>query len=159
MVVRTKSNSVRHLSIIGVKTEWLTPPKMLEEACKKYNVNPILDPCADNGKHLKLPFNYTKKQDGLKRNWIYDAFVNPPYGRELPPWVKKSYDEHKKHNITVLLLIFAKVGTSYWHDFIEDIAEVHNIRGRIRFIDGETGKVSKNSAPYDSSWVIWRRKT
>ena len=46
------------------------------------------------------------------------VFCNPPYGRAIKDWVKKSSEEVKKPNTTVVMLIPARTDTSYFHDYI-----------------------------------------
>lgn len=46
------------------------------------------------------------------------VFCNPPYGRAIKDWVKKSSEEAKKPNTTVVMLIPARTDTSYFHDYI-----------------------------------------
>ena len=83
--------------------------------------------------------------------------MNPPYGKNvIDKWIKYAYEQHKKHNVTGIALIFSKTETKWWHKYIQDIADVHFIRGRVHFeLDG---KKVVNSAPYGSCWVIWRAK-
>lgn len=46
------------------------------------------------------------------------VFCNPPYGRAIKDWVKKSSEESKKPNTIVVMLIPARTDTSYFHDYI-----------------------------------------
>lgn len=80
------------------------------------------------------------------------VFCNPPYGRAIKEWVKKSSDEAKKPNTTVVMLIPARTDTSYFHDYIYEKpnVEIRFVRGRLKFGDG------KNSAPFPSMVVIFR---
>lgn len=129
--------------------EWATPIKFYEELNKEFNFT--LDPCAtdDNAKCRKY---FTVKENGLVQDWGDEVvFCNPPYGRELPLWVKKCYEEHKKHNITVVMLIPARTDTSYFHDYIYGKSEIRFIRGRLKFND------CKQSAPFPSMVVIYRK--
>jgi len=69
--------------------------------------------------------------------------------------MKKAYESHIKHNVTGLILVYAKTDTRWWHEFVENKAEVHFIKGRVKFyLDGQ---ISKNSAPYPSCWIIYRK--
>ena len=77
------------------------------------------------------------------------VFCNPPYGRELPKWVKKCYEESRKGTL-VVMLIPARTDTSYFHDYIYHKAEIRFIRGRLKFNDGKLG------APFPSMVVIFR---
>ena len=56
------------------------------------------------------------------------VFCNPPYGRVISKWVKKCYEESKKANTLVVMLIPARTDTSYFHDYIYHKAK------EIRFI-------------------------
>ena len=77
-------------------------------------------------------------------------FCNPPYGREISRWVKKCYEESKKPNTTVVMLIPARTDTSYFHDYIYKKAkEIRFVRGRLKFGN------SKNSAPFPSMVVVF----
>lgn len=79
----------------------------------------------------------------------YRVFCNPPYGRELPKWVKKCYEESLKGNL-VVMLIPARTDTRWFHDYIYHKAEIRFIRGRLKFNDGKQG------APFPSMVVIYR---
>ena len=128
--------------------EWATPVKFFEELNKEFNFT--LDPCAtdDNAKCRKY---FTVKENGLAQDWGGEVvFCNPPYGRELPLWVKKCYEEHKKHGITVVMLIPARTDTSYFHEYIYGKSEIRFIRGRLKFND------CKQSAPFPSMIVIYK---
>lgn len=88
--------------------------------------------------------------------WILSGggvnFVNPPYGRELPKWIEKGYDEWLKGR-TVVFLVPSRTDTRWWHDFCMKADEMRFIKGRLKFDD------QKNSAPFPSAIVVFRRKT
>lgn len=131
--------------------EWATPINFFEELNKEFNFT--LDPCAtdDNAKCHKY---FTEKENGLAQDWGGEVvYCNPPYGRELPKWVKKCYEEHKKHGITVVMLIPARTDTSYFHEYIYGKSEIRFIRGRLKFND------CKQSAPFPSMVVIYKCAT
>ena len=77
-------------------------------------------------------------------------FCNPPYGMEIKKWVRKCYEESKKPNTVVVMLIPVRTDTAYFHDYIYKKSEVRFIRGRLKFGD------AKNSAPFPSMVVIFR---
>lgn len=80
------------------------------------------------------------------------VFCNPPYGRELPKWIKKAHDEAEKGAL-VVMLIPARTDTRAFHDYIYHQAEIRFLRGRIRFVG------SKWNAPFPSMVVIFEGKT
>ena len=71
---------------------WATPPAFFKRLDDVFHFK--LDPCASS-KTAKCAKFFTKEDDGLKQDWatIGNTFVNPPFGRELPAWIEKSYDE------------------------------------------------------------------
>ena len=128
--------------------EWATPVAFYEELNKEFNFT--LDPCATDANH-KCNKYFTKEIDGLAQSWAGEVvFCNPPYGKELGKWVKKCYEEHIKHGITVVMLIPARTDTTYFHSYIYNYAEIRFIKGRLKFNDGKQG------APFPSMIVIYR---
>ena len=114
-----------------------------------------LDPCADENNH-KCDFYYSKEDNGLLADWGGNVvFCNPPYGKEIGLWVKKSYETYKnawnyKKRTIVVMLIPARTDTKWFHEYIYGKAEIRFIKGRLKFGD------SKNSAPFPSMVVIFR---
>ena len=128
--------------------EWATPIKFFEELNKEFKFT--LDPCATK-ENAKCEKYFTKEDDGLTKNWSGErVFCNPPYGREIPYWVKKCYEENKLNNTFIVMLIPARTDTSYFHDYIYNKQEIRFIRGRLKFNDG------KNPAPFPSMIVIFK---
>lgn len=128
--------------------QWATPQDFFERLDKEFGFN--LDPCADETNH-KCDTYFDKSQDGLKQNWEgYRVFCNPPYGREIGKWVQKCYEESRKANTLVVMLVPARTDTKWFHDYVYGKAEVRYVRGRLKFGD------SKNAAPFPSMVVIYR---
>ena len=132
----------------SITNEWETPQEFFDKLNEEFNFT--LDPCA-TPKNAKCKKFYTIKEDGLKQNWQGETvFCNPPYGRAIKDWIKKCYEESKKPNTTVVMLIPARTDTSYFHDYIYHKAkEIRFIRGRLKFGN------AKNSAPFPSMVVIF----
>lgn len=135
--------------MFSTKTDlWSTPQEFFDELNKEFNFT--LDPCStyENAKCKKY---YTIKEDGLKQDWTGETvFCNPPYGKELKKWVLKCYEESKKPNTKVVMLIPARTDTTYFHDYIYHIAkEIRFVRGRLKFGN------SMNSAPFPSMIVVF----
>ena len=144
-----KGGSMNTAVMFSSKTdEWSTPQDFFDELNKEFNFT--LDPCA-TPENAKCEKYYTKEDDGLKQDWSGETvFCNPPYGRAIKDWVKKCYEESKKPNTTVVMLIPARTDTSYFHDYIYHKAkEIRFIRGRLKFGN------AKNSAPFPSMVVIF----
>ena len=74
-------------------------------------------------------------------NWLSHekVFCNPPYDT-IQPWAEKCFHtltEAKRTNqpIEIHLLIPARTETDYFHEYIKSFAEIHFIRGRLKFRD------------------------
>ena len=131
---------------------WCTPKEFYDRLDEEFHFT--LDPCATH-KSAKCPKYFTKEDDGLSRSWEGESvFCNPPYGREIWRWVKKAYEESRKPNTLVVLLIPARTDTAYFHEYIFNKAsDIRFLRGRLKFTD-EEGKAS-NSAPFPSCVVVY----
>lgn len=141
---------VRKLMFSSKRQDWATPLEFFKKLDKEFHFT--LDPCA-NKHNAKCNKYYTKKNDGLKQNWAGErVFVNPPFGRELPRWIFKSYVESLKPNTLVVMLIPARTDTLAFHEYIYHKAEIRFIKGRLKFGG------SNNSAPFPSMIVIFKQK-
>ena len=145
-------SSIKHLQNIQVQDDYETPQDLYTDSCRKFNIFPTLDVCATRINSKCLHF-ITKKEDSLLFEWKETFFMNPPYSRVFD-FMKKAYYQHIKHGVEGMILIYAKTDTKFWHSFIEGKAEVHFIKGRIKFL--KNGIKTKNSAPYGSCIVIYR---
>ena len=68
-----------------------------------------------------------------------------PFGK----WVEKAYYSSFKGTTTVMLLP-ARTDTRWFHDYINEKAEIRFIKGRLKFGN------SNNNAPFPSMVVIFR---
>jgi phage N-6-adenine-methyltransferase len=172
------SKATTHQVNVEKNDTWETPKDILLQACKKYKINPTLDVCATQ-QNRKYDNYFGKETDALKQEWNEDFFMNPPYS-EIESWMEKAYEQHRKFNVDALILVFSKTGTKWWHKYVEDKAEIHFQKGRIRFqLNGIEPRfckdckirstelnntcpscnhnISKSSPTYDSVWIIFRK--
>jgi site-specific DNA-methyltransferase (adenine-specific) len=127
--------------------DWDTPQAFYDKLDRQFSFT--LDPCATEAS-AKCTKYYTKEDDGLVQDWgEQTVFVNPPYGRGIGVWLKKGYEESKKHNTTVVMLVPARTDTKWWHDYVMRAKEVHLVRGRLKF------GTSDNAAPFPSAVVVF----
>ena len=112
------------------KHYWLTPPDVYTRLDREFGFD--FDPCPTNP-----TFN------GLSIDWKHTNFCNPPYGREIPKWIKKGYEEWKKGKV-VVFLIPSRTDTTWWHDYVMKATEIRFIKGRLKFDN------YKNPAPFPS---------
>jgi phage N-6-adenine-methyltransferase len=127
--------------------EWATPREFFRKLDSQFAFT--LDPCARSHNAVCSKY-YTPDEDGLLQDWSGNTvFVNPPYGRGIGQWVKKSYEEGCKDGTTVVMLIPARTDTKYWHEYAMKADEVRLIKGRLKFGGGS------NSAPFPSAVVVF----
>tara|TARA_B110000503_G_scaffold137368_1_gene221456 strand:- start:513 stop:1016 length:504 start_codon:yes stop_codon:yes gene_type:complete len=116
-------------------TTWLTPPYVIE-ALGEFD----LDPCAS----LDRPWDtakkhYTIEDDGLIQPWSGRVWCNPPYGKEMIPFLEKM----AAHDPGGIVLIFARTETKAFFEYVWGRADaVLFIKGRLRFYypDGREGE-------------------
>ena len=146
--------SITHLSTIKVDDDYGTPNVLLKKIMVNYDVLPFLDVCATHT-NTKFQDYFTAQDDALSRPWDVDFWCNPPYS-QVYDFMKYGYSQHLKHNVTRTCLTYSKTDTKWWHEFVEDKAEVHFIQGRVKFL--KDGNPTKHPAPYPSCIIIWRKK-
>jgi site-specific DNA-methyltransferase (adenine-specific) len=126
--------------------EWPTPRPFFAKLNRRYHFT--LDPCATPANAL-CPTYFTREQDGLKQDWgTHRVFCNPPYGRVIGSWARKSF-EASQRGALVVLFVPARVDTQWFHDWVQGKADVQFLRGRVRFGGAETG------APFPSMLAIY----
>lgn len=111
-----------------------------------------LDPCCHH-ETAKCVKHYTPVEDGLKQNWGGErVFMNPPYGRELPLWMKKAHDECRDNGALVVAFVPARVDTLWWKTFAEKADEIRFPMGRVKFEGAES------VAPFPQAVIVFRPK-
>lgn len=127
---------------------WNTPRDLFEKLNDEFKFT--LDPCCNNDNKLCDKY-YTEEDDGLLQSWDNEiVYCNPPYSN-IKEWVRKAYCEWDK-NTTIVLLLPSRTDTIWFHKYIYNIAEIRFIKGRLKFSN------SKNSAPFPSMLVIYRKE-
>ena len=153
--------------------EQSTPWEVFNEQTKGYRI--LLDACASCA-NTKAAHWYDINCDGLKQDWAADLirlqqhaqminaidgmlwtgikplegkaaiWMNPPYGREIPKWIKKAIQEALK-GATIICLLPARPG-SVWFGWLWNyktnrprrwVKEWRYLPGRIHFNDQRLG--------------------
>lgn len=125
--------------------EWETPRDFFELLNAAYGFE--LDVCA-TAENAKCAQFFTKADDGLKQEWRGVCWMNPPYGREIGPWIHKARVSAEA-GATVVCLIPARTDTAWWHDEVERYGTRYFIRGRLKFGG------CKDSAPFPCAVVVF----
>jgi phage N-6-adenine-methyltransferase len=138
----------------GSGRDWATPLDLFEELDREFTFD--LDPCASE-RTAKCLHYFTERENGLNQDWgLNRVFMNPPYGRELPEWVKKARAAAKAGALVVGLLP-AATDSAWWHEHVMGNAEVRYLRKRPKFLIYTDTGVKWNSPFQPCVVVIWKR--
>lgn len=119
------------------QTRWLTPPHIVE-ALGEFD----LDPCGAPGHDLaKRTYLLENGDDGLRDPWCGRVWLNPPYGRESGPFLRK-LAEHGRGTA----LIFARTETRMFHEVVwERATAIMFLKGRLSFLDANGIQATANA--------------
>lgn len=125
---------------------WSTPQSFFDKLDAEFHFT--LDVCASM-ENAKCDRYFTETDDGLHKEWRGVCWMNPPYGREMPKWIRKAHEAALNGAIVVCLLP-SRTDTKAWHEYVMAAHEVRFVRGRLKF-----GGCS-SSAPFPSAVVVFR---
>lgn len=141
------------------KTLWETPPALFSRLNEVFHFN--LDVCAEH--HTAKCSSYFVRPadceycggrgfvegpgdgfstqsypclrcDGLRQPWApHRCWLNPPYGRAMPPWLERAGQESRKGAL-VVALIPDDTSTRWYHDLVHGKAQVQPLDGRVKFV-------------------------
>ena len=128
----------------SVKDDWPTPWEFFHNLDLEFDFT--LDVCA-------VPWSakvWRYCVDGLAHSWAGErCYMNPPYGREIGPWVEKARREAERGALVVGLLP-ARTDTAWFHEHVYRAAtEIRFLKGRLKF-EGAAA-----SAPFPSMIAVW----
>lgn len=139
---------------------WETPQRLFNELHMRWNFS--VDAAASDS-NAKLAHYWTEEDNALKQNWMgLRVWLNPPYGHAISSFMRKCHEE--RHNAELICaLVPARTDTRWWHDYVQDKADVWFLKGRLKFeIDGKpilnkkTGR--PQSAPFPSALLLYGAK-
>lgn len=124
-------------------SEWYTPTDIIERA-SRVMLGIGLDPCADPERRVPAQQHYTASDDGLAQTWpAVSVWMNPPYGREITPWVF-AWMAHVHDGNEGMALLPARTDTDWFQPLFTANVAFCFIDGRLKFSG------HKNSAPFPS---------
>ncbi len=115
-----------------------------------------LDPCSNSHETPNVPaaLHYTRADDGLAQPWRGCVYMNPPYGREIDPWIAKLVSEYETGAVSeAIALVPARTDTQWW----QRLRNYHIcfVTGRLSF----KGAGNNESAPFPSAVVYLGNET
>ena len=128
---------------------WETPQRWFDYLNLEFGFT--LDPCCEH-KTAKCKKHYTPNEDGLSKSWRDErVFMNPPYGKEIYPWMRKAYSESKENGALVVCFVPARVDTERWHQFAAKASDIRFPKGRVKNENGQAW-------PFPVAIIIFRPK-
>lgn len=111
---KDKTSRVRKLLHSSADENWGTPQAFFDELDAEFHFT--LDAAASATNH-KCEAYYTKEDDSLRQPWRGRVFVNPPYGRMTPLFMRKAAEERKACEV-IVALVPARTSTQWWRDTV-----------------------------------------
>jgi|1_EtaG_2_1085319.scaffolds.fasta_scaffold02078_8 site-specific DNA-methyltransferase (adenine-specific) len=138
----------------SVKQDWATSWDFFRPLMDEFNFT--LDAAADM-QNKKVERYYGVEQNGLSQSWENETvWCNPPYGRDVPNWLKKGIDEAKRGCISCFL-IPARTNTRWFHDLCLQADEVRFVKGRPKFYNYASDDIeATHGLPVPLCVVIYR---
>lgn len=130
--------------------EWETPQELYDKLNAKFNFD--IDLAASDKNH-KCDKYFTKEVNALTQNWKEHGsvgFCNPPYGKDVPLFLKKAVEEQAQ-GFTSVWVVKASTDTKWFH-WIKDLPNVDHefIKGRLKYGGCETKSGKSCPAPFPS---------
>lgn len=120
--------------------EWYTPSQYIESA-RSVMGSIDLDPASNDfaNETVKATTYYTEADNGLKKEWFGNVWLNPPYSTSL---VQSFIDKVVSSNFSqAIILVNNATETAWFGKLISKASAIVFHKGRIRFVkrDGEHG--------------------
>lgn len=130
------------------RQDYETPPDLFLSLSQEFGPFDV-DVCAVQ-ETAKVPVFYSPEQDGLAQEWTGRCWMNPPYGRATPAWVKKASEA----KALVVCLLPARTDTRWFHDYVLPRAKmIRWLKGRPKFWMG--GKPTDSGGKFPSMVVVY----
>ena len=132
--------------------DWRTPRDLFARLDDEFRF--AIDAAASDENHLCDTY-WTRETDALRQSWHGVAgpiWCNPPYGRDIGQWVRKAALAAQSGQ-TVVMLVFVRSDTQWWHEWAWRAAEWRLICGRLSLTRG-TGE--RGPAPAASVVLVFR---
>lgn len=138
----------------SVKTDWATHWDFFNPLNTEFNFT--IDVAADS-QNRKVDNYFSAQDNGLKQDWSNQVvWCNPPYGRNVPDWLKKGKEAASKGTVSVFL-IPARTNTTWFHSLCLSSDEIRFVKGRPKFYNfASADKEATHGLPVPLCLVIYR---
>jgi hypothetical protein len=110
--------------------EWYTPAWIFDALGISFD----LDPSSPHDFETAVPATtkYTVYDDGLLKPWFGRVWMNPPYGKSTPKWIRRMV----KHGNGIALL-FSRTDARWCQEAMRAATGILFLSGRVAFIPGK----------------------
>jgi phage N-6-adenine-methyltransferase len=124
----------RHKSV-----EWYTPSWVFDALSIDFD----LDPASPHDMASAVPARskYTVFDDGLKQAWHGRVWLNPPYGRSTPFWMRRFID-----HANGIALVFSRTDALWCQEALRTADACLFVSGRIEFVPGKENEHKRSRA-------------
>ena len=130
---------------------WYSPPHIVELVIQVLGeIN--LDPCADDGRHIRATKHYTFDDNALEQPWCGKVYMNPPYSHP-GAWMKKLELEFETGNVDEAIALVPAATDTNWLSPVLKTQPVCFWKGRIKFLGQDYQP--KSSARQSHVLVYW----
>ncbi len=139
-------NGFGHENPVNQSKEWFTPKWIFEKLGVEFDTDPAAAPVGW-AEWIPAKEKIRREDNGLQRPWRGRVWLNPPYGKDTPEWLRL-LAEHGNG----IALVFARTDTAWFHDYAAQATLICFMRGRVQFIAGPGA--SANSGPGSGSMLL-----
>lgn len=128
--------------------EWYTPAWIFDELAIDFD----LDPSSPHDMETAVPARtkYTIFDDGLKQEWHGRVWLNPPYGKDTPFWVRRMVDHGNG-----IALVFSRTDAAWCQEAMKTCTGMLFINGRIQFTPGKENAHKKSRCGAGTVMFAW----
>lgn len=135
----------------GGKDDCRTPPRFFDAAsvlCSGFAIDAaayadtalVFDELEGNPIYLGPDHENEHRRDALHPDFAWceagmNAWLNPPYGRMLPKFIKAANHQARVYGVVPWLLVPARTDTEWFHDAMTLARNVYFVRGRLWFLN------------------------
>jgi len=127
-----------HVSYNSGEDEWYTPPEIIE-AARKTMGSIDLDPASSEeaNKIVRADTYYTFKDNGLKKNWFENVWMNPPYSQPLiEQFSEKMVLHYSCDEVKQACVLVNNATETYWFQIMLQVCTaVCFPKNRVKFVD------------------------
>jgi len=115
--------------------DWISPPDLVEALKGPFNLE--LDPCTSADNTLGFKYFITAEQNGLDKDWLFNAYVNPPFNM-AKEFTAKCMQESARQKTTIVEILANRTETATYQLYAGFAEAICLINKRVAFINAET---------------------